>query len=72
MMCYFDGFETVLEGLVKVCGNGGDRVLTCLRHLRYLTGLSQACGANVLDRLEELEAMFEGLGDALTGKTGKV
>jgi hypothetical protein len=24
----------------------------------------------VLDRLEELEATFEGFGDALTGKTG--
>ncbi|KAJ7861459.1 hypothetical protein B0H14DRAFT_2576036 [Mycena olivaceomarginata] len=66
--------------LVEACagkvgfGNGssealeeGQRERKGIDCLRYLTGLR--C-TNVLDRLEELEATFEGFGDVLKGKTG--
>jgi hypothetical protein len=55
MVPYFDGLETVLEGLVRCARGQWERKgVDCLI---FLTGLR--C-ANVLDRLEELEATFEG------------
>jgi hypothetical protein len=46
----------VLEGLMK-----------CARRQRKRKGVDML---EIIDRLEDLEVTFEGLGDALTGKTG--